>query len=166
MPRPKAISRVVVDGERVLAPKSACASILGAPPSWLSSLKVPAARDDLYDLAVISRKFVAYREGVVKRLHSREAKRGDAIKDQRLLKIKLENEKLELANAESRGELVDKAAMGLVVQRAMTAFKKQLEVVPRKMASRGLSTDHERLLQGFIDDALRELSGVGGDSGG
>lgn len=169
--RPSAWSQVVVEDDTILVPKAAAAKTLGANASWLSSLNVSPVRGRLYDLRVLARAFVAYREGIVKRRTEKAKLESDELVAAKVQKTQLEAERLELQNRERRGELVDIEHLAPVITRALAAFTRRLTNIPRKLAAEyGIEPETEAALKVFIDDALGELAdldyGPGAASGG
>lgn len=157
--RPSGWSEARVEGDTILVPKAVAAKVLGANASWLSSLNVPAVRGRLYDLRVLSREFVTYRENIVKRRTERAKIESDELMAAKVRKTELEAERLELQNRQRRGELVDVEHMAPVITRALASFTRRLSNIPRKLgAEHGLDREVEEATKLLIDDALRELA--------
>ncbi len=143
---------VTVDRDRhtIWAPKAAVAQILGANPSWLSSLQVEPDDQGRLDLRVVARRFVEYRENAAHRRGVNEAKRDDDLLDLKKEQLRQRIRRDELDNAQREGELVEAEALGLIWTRTLSAFRTSLESIPRKLAAQHGASDQ-------VEDAATEL---------
>jgi phage terminase Nu1 subunit (DNA packaging protein) len=171
--RPSAWLSVEVDrtARTVWAPKAAIAHILGANPSWLSSLEVQPDSDGRLDLSVVARRFVAYRENAAHRKGQRTAKQDDDLEELKREQIRQRIRAMELDNDQREGELVEIEALGRVWTRTLSAFRTSLESIPRKLAAQhGASAQVEDAAAELLHKALTDLGsldveGVASDAG-
>lgn len=159
--RPSAWQSVEVDREarRIWAPKAAIAHILGANPSWLSSLQVEPDAQGRLDLRTVARRFVEHREAAAERRGAKAERDDNDLNELRKENLRQRIRTQELDNLERERMLIDAEALGQVWQRALGSFRSALEAIPRKLAAvEGVSAEVERECARLVAAALEGLA--------
>lgn len=143
-------------------PVDVIANLLDLTPRRVQTLAndgvIPRADKGRYELVGAVRGYIRYLRD---RSIGREGEQSSDIASERARLTREQADKLEMENAQTRGELIPAPLVQKSLERTFTAFKAQIEAIPRKAVPRlkGVTGDaaREKVLRNLNREALSEL---------